>query len=140
MKRPKNLKEEHVETIKRSNERHSFFTFDGMHPFYYIIPNVFKDAKKGELVYFDEENKKLEKIQLGPKEKKNTKNVQKWIKKYHEAIEAHEQEKKKRAEERRAEKNSSGNSKSTVQKKRGRPAKNTSSSKNNGSSNKKGAA
>lgn len=82
--KPKKLRQEQFHMVKESNEKHNLFTFDHVKPYYYVIDHVFSDSKKGMLVYFDEEDKKLVWMEdLKDEQDMNTKKVEKWIKNYH---------------------------------------------------------
>jgi len=102
--KPKKLKQEQFEIVKRSNEKHNLFTFDMTHPFYYVIDHVFSDPKKRMLVYFDEEESKLVWMEeLSEKEGLNTPIVQKWIEDYHKKKKKDEKERSKAREEKKKE-------------------------------------
>lgn len=102
--KPKKLKQEQIEVVKRSSDRHNLFTFDMIHPFYYVIENVFRDPKKRMLVYFDEEEGLLVWMEkLADEENMNTPKVQKWIEEYHKKKKKHEDSKEKAKAERKAE-------------------------------------
>ena len=102
--KPKKLKQEQIEMVKRSNEKHNLFTFDMTKPYYYVIDHVFSDPKKHMLIYFDEEDGKLVWMEeLKDEEHLNTPKVQKWIEDYHKKKKKDEKAKEKAKAEKKAE-------------------------------------
>jgi hypothetical protein len=100
--KPKKLKQDQIDMVKRSNKRHTLFTFDTSHPFYYIIDYVFRDPKKNMLVYFDEENGTLVWMeQLSEETNIDTPKVLEWIEGYHKRKKKNEKEVEKKKAERK---------------------------------------
>lgn len=127
--KPKKLTDEQLDKVLRANEKHTMFTFDMTHPYYFVIENVFKDARKNNLVYFSKEEKKLVHIDL--EGKLNTTIVQEWIEKYKKGVEDTKKKRNenlKKARESRAKKNTT---KSTTSKKGETQPKTKSKSKTN---------
>lgn len=102
--RPKKLTQEQIDKIMRANNKHTMFTFDMSHPFYYVIDNVFKDSRKNLLVYFSKEESKLVYIEI--EGNLNTEIVQNWIKEYKKGREDVKEKKREVARKARESKKS----------------------------------
>lgn len=101
--KPKKLKEDQRAIVRRARDKRTLFTFDMIHPFYYVKENIFKDSKKGMFMYFDEPDSKLVYIEESKTQKMSSNFIDKWIKKYHKDKEHAEKEREAKRESSRLE-------------------------------------
>lgn len=71
------LTQEDSYTVLDSIEKHTPFSLDHSHPFYYVHGNVFRDTVNDCLVYADLESNRLVRVNI---EKPNKEHLEKWIK------------------------------------------------------------